>query len=768
MSAPILGSLSVSDVNELPEQPPTTTRVCRYFLQPGSCRAGAACSYVHLDSQDQLPDAPIVPDQRKARVMMVGGSAPEDNRTIQDCQQAVTKPIKRRVVPKPVPTLQIEDPRNFQIKQILRRFCAKEVVQPGKTLLKFNLVPSDPDFPFELAALECVLYVPDSYPKLRPVLKVENRDIPRGFTLNIEDGFDALVESRPSATLLDSMKSLDKNLEAFLSAPKAETIKIVANKDTRHLSTAPTRSVKPETRLLQPSSVTARSSAEVLKEATPMQSISFTVEEKSEAAKQRAFETRQLEARMGRLALFEKSSDGIAYTLPIEPRKRSELPVALQSVKTVQLFVPLLYPLQSCRIRLDGVDPEDAESVVRGFEQKFKEPSAIKLMGHVNHLAQNMHILAKTTTEPKPKQLPPPPEPVRHDEMASSGKGYDFEGYQDPERSHVHYISRPAEWTNVDTENADTNSDDSYSYGTDEESDGQEDGGVIVSHEGSSTNAQPAQEKGTAISFPFIELYGIELFEVSTLNISVKCERCKEATEMKGLKHGVPKIESCKKCAAPFTIDFRRELVHQNAVRAGYLDLQGCFIADMLSSTFVPTCSQCSTAYSSPGIVSVQGEHTSNVCRECHQKFSFKIHSVKFLRITSGSQLTPTSGPRHKKEILGITPGTELPRRGRCRHYTKSYRWFRFSCCQKVYACDKCHDQAEEHPNEWANRMICGFCSREGNYRPEDCGVCHSVLIGKKGGGGFWEGGKGTRDRVRMSRKDKRKFRRPGAAKINA
>jgi hypothetical protein len=79
-----------------------------------------------------------------------------------------------------------------------------------------------------------------------------------------------------------------------------------------------------------------------------------------------------------------------------------------------------------------------------------------------------------------------------------------------------------------------------------------------------------------------------------------------------------------------------------------------------------------------------------------------------------------------------------------------------------VYACDKCHDEGEEHPNEWANRMICGWCSREQNYRPEDCGFCHGVLVGKRGGGGFWEGGKGTRDRVRMSRKDKRKFRRPG------
>lgn len=66
--------------------------------------------------------------------------------------------------------------------------------------------------------------------------------------------------------------------------------------------------------------------------------------------------------------------------------------------------------------------------------------------------------------------------------------------------------------------------------------------------------------------------------------------------------------------------------------------------------------------------------------------------------------------------------------------------------------------------NEWANRMICGWCSREQNYRPEECGTCRGPMSGKSRGGGFWEGGKGMRDRVRMSRKDKRKYRRPGGA----
>lgn len=63
--------------------------------------------------------------------------------------------------------------------------------------------------------------------------------------------------------------------------------------------------------------------------------------------------------------------------------------------------------------------------------------------------------------------------------------------------------------------------------------------------------------------------------------------------------------------------------------------------------------------------------------------------------------------------------------------------------------------------------MLCGFCSREQNYRPEDCGICHAVLVGKKGSG-FWEGGKGTRDKARMSRKDPRKYKRRGGSKVGS
>lgn len=87
---------------------------------------------------------------------------------------------------------------------------------------------------------------------------------------------------------------------------------------------------------------------------------------------------------------------------------------------------------------------------------------------------------------------------------------------------------------------------------------------------------------------------------------------------------------------------YRRELMHANSVRAGYIDLDGCSVVDMLPrytsnatmcekrtgaeqschSNFIPTCSECSTPYTSPGIVSVRGESSMATCRECHRKMS--------------------------------------------------------------------------------------------------------------------------------------------------
>ncbi|KAI9151851.1 hypothetical protein HJFPF1_09062 [Paramyrothecium foliicola] len=670
-------------------------------------------------------------------------------------KQAVAQPPTSRVVPKPVPQSQTQDPRTYHIEQLKRRFSPKETTNPdGSTSLAFKLVPSDPDFPYELTHLECEVRVPAAYPEERPALRVRNKDIPRGFGINIERGWEKLAEERKNVTLLALTNALDKNLESFLSEQKVETVKLVAFRDTRHLDAA---AAKANVVNEQPAKTAVAPPAPPVKHYVYEES--YTKEQMNEARARRAQEVRQLEARMGRMLMYRRSADGIVYTLPIDPKRRGELPSGLRPVQSLHLIVPLLYPLQDLRVQLNQVESDIAEPVEELFAERAAQQKQMTLMSHMNFLAQNLHNLAKQAEASAAKAKAEAEAEAAA--AASAAPNEPATGSQQPvatssaDRSHIQVIPRPPEWS-VDPD-ADEESED-YTDSGDED-----DGGAVL-EDGQEPAPLPAEtpERGTMLSFPSVELHGIEVLKVSILSLSVKCDRCKTVNDLTGLKPEAEKAISCKKCAAGMAAKFRQTLVHEHSARAGFLDLSGCKVADMLPSTFVPTCEKCST--DSQGLVSVRGETTTNVCRECHGKFTFKIPDVRFLFITPGSLPPPNLGPRQKQVKLGLHAGEPLPGRGTCAHYRKSYRWFRFSCCSRVHPCDKCHDSTEDHIIEWANRMICGWCSREQNYAVEACNFCGRSVIGRKGKG-FWEGGKGTRDQRLMSRKDPRKYKRLGSAK---
>lgn len=489
-----------------------------------------------------------------------------------DGRQAVDQPRAERVVPKPIPQSQAQNPRKYQIEQLKKRFSAREsTLRNGTTNLQFKLRPSDPDFPFELAHLECELQVPAAYPEEAPTLRVRNDDIPRGFSINIEKGWDGLVRDKAGGTLLALTHALDRALESFLSEKQTDTVKLVSFKDTRHLETsaapvgnpaaAPTAAPKP-----QPASPAPK---------PYVPEPSFTKEQITQARARRAQETRQLESRMGRMPFFHKSADGIVYTLPLDPKRRSELPLGLQTVQSVQFIVPLLYPLQALRILLNDVESSDVETLEETFATKAAQQSHMTLTTHLNYLTQNLHILAKNAQPARPANQPAVEEPplVEGTEKTTTIQG-------DPDgKSHIQRIPRPPEWVIVG-ESDDSESDDFDSWDSDDASD---EGGAAVGTKEESSSAMTHQaEHGTSMSFPSVELHGIELLQVAILSINVKCERCRTINEVTGLRPGIEKASSCKKCATPFTTRFRQELVHQNSTRAGFVDVEGCTVADML------------------------------------------------------------------------------------------------------------------------------------------------------------------------------------------
>jgi hypothetical protein len=359
----------------------------------------------------------------------------------------------------------------------------------------------------------------------------------------------------------------------------------------------------------------------------------YTTEEKAQAERRRAVETKQIEARLGRMPLFQKSPDELSFVIPVQPSKVERLPVSLRPIKTVKLLVPRLYPLEPSSIELQGVRSPEAQSVEVGFSKWVKANAQLNLMSQINYLTSNMHTLVTTAlesaSEPKlePKQEPTTSSADLPDNPAPSGSNnLTFEMVDKP---HIRVIPRPPEWSARDTDEGSEVSDFSTSEDsfTDEDGD-DEDGGAPVPD-----MPAPTSERGVALSFPYLELYGIELLELVGLYITVKCDRCKEHLDVRNIPQVkdksdalAPKVETCKKCTNTMSLGFRRQLMHAHSTRAGYLDLDGCTVVDLLPSSFIPTCAECSTTFPVPGVVAVRGESATASCRQCHRKMGKLRH----------------------------------------------------------------------------------------------------------------------------------------------
>ncbi|OAL21654.1 hypothetical protein AYO22_07831 [Fonsecaea multimorphosa] len=680
---------------------------------------------------------------------------------------------------KPQSQLQRRDPREFELGQVIKRFSPVRRDTSDGTTLSFALAPSDPDFPFELErGLRCTLTVPTTYPQNgKPTIRVTNAEMARGFQINVEKGFDSLAESSPNKTLLALLNELDKKLEKFLTSEKAQTIKIIANAEKI-----------PKVPDSVPEVVRPPPSPPTFVAPRPP---TWTTEQRSGALAKREADVRQLEARMGRIPHFSKTPDGTIFNIPIQIVKSDRLPLNLQPLKEVTLIIPRLYNLEPCTVLLKGVSGPEAENVQLAFERHVRNKLDMTLMAHVNYLTQNIHSMASEVAESGAQiassNASGPPEPPVDETQTVASRGEDpaepKELILNQDKPHVKFIPRPPEWDRWDSEDESNSSYDSgeYSDSEDEEQDDEgdtEQGGAALPFSSTST------EKGIHISLPNLELHNIELLTLSSLSISVKCLRCKSPLDISKIKSSgggdaagastssSVRTETCSKCTTPFTVSFTPNALHANTVRAGTIEVTGCTVADLLPSVFQPTCASCSTTFPvAPGMISVRGDTPIQVCRACHGKMTFTIHEVKFLRASSafGTLIPPRRRPR--KENLGISAGTPLPHNGTCAHYRHSYRWFRFSCCNRVHPCDRCHDAAESHVNDHADRMVCGWCSREQRFRADDCALCGRSVIRRRrtaGSGGFWEGGKGTREKGLMSRKEKRKYKRPGGSVVGS
>ncbi|CAD0100939.1 unnamed protein product [Aureobasidium mustum] len=530
------------------------------------CKEGTQCSFAHVQLSEPTTSEP----KPRVRKQKASGGDSSDAATVG--RQYEPQVDRSKVVSRPTPKTEKEDPRVFQMGQIRRRFAPMEESLPDATLLKFKLAPSDPDFPFDLPFLECSLTIPLSYPQAKPSLRITNPEMPRGFQLNVERGFDQVVVDSPNATLLGVFNRLDKQLETLLSGEKADTVKIIRNTPRPEPQTQPLPAARAP-KLQQ--EVATRST-----ERTP----SFTTEQKLQAEKKRQADIRQLVARLGRLPGFIQSSDDISFTIPFQPTKKMMLPEALQNQKSIRLVVPKLYNLHLPRIEVNGNNDAAARVLEQSFQERVKSESGLNLLAHINYLTQHAHTMsiARAPTNVSDAQEKSEELPRADIVVPRSAQPPTAVVDQASDKAHIHVIPRPPEWNTNGPDG--WSSDDSYSYDSGDETEEED----ADQPEEPTANASGLAERGIMLSFPNLELYGCELLELVSLSITVKCERCKDLLDVQRLRNNTKgdstgmRDEICKKCANTLAIGFRADLIHQNSVRAGYLDLDGCTVIDML------------------------------------------------------------------------------------------------------------------------------------------------------------------------------------------
>lgn len=244
-------------------------------------------------------------------------------------------------------------------------------------MFELKVVPSDPDFPYEINSLHVLLVVPKSYPTKPCSVLVLNRDIPKGFATNLERGFDQAA-ARQQKSLLAHLNWLDVNMEHLLQKPPAPTIRFIghANNNSSYSSTGKSASVKetPSPILpppLPPSSTTSTKEIDTPSKTTPapapqppqQQSTpapvqkSYTQADRDQANQQRQKQMNQIQAR------FRSSYESLSptsFNISLESSDKDKMPVKWQGPLWIVFLVPVLYPLEGCDIRLreNGHNPE--------------------------------------------------------------------------------------------------------------------------------------------------------------------------------------------------------------------------------------------------------------------------------------------------------------------------------------------------------------------------------------------------------------------------
>jgi len=281
---------------------------------------------------------------------------------------------------------------------------------------------------------------------------------------------------------------------------------------------------------------------------------------------------------------------------------------------------------------------------------------------------------------------------------------------------------------------------------------------------------ETVRRTGVEVRLTDVKLIGVGTVVPVEIQFQVICSRCKRpgdittrrGTDANGelLKGGRP----CEICRQEQVIYVAPGVIHASSNTVGTIVGELCHPYEMVTSDCWVSCFACGSTSLARSVGA--GFAKSSECGACFRTTRFSVEAATILgpaaalwrRVAAGEaeRTAARAAARERRAQEGIVGGTPLPKQGTCKHYGKSYRWFRFPCCKKAYPCEKCHDEVADHEVEWANRMICGYCSKEQIFSNKPCMGCGAAQF--KARTSHWEGGKGTRDQTVMSRNDKQKY----------
>ncbi|ORE11352.1 hypothetical protein BCV72DRAFT_238035 [Rhizopus microsporus var. microsporus] len=595
-----------------------------------------------------------------------------------------------------------DNKRKLELIQLETRYRSTyQLVKDNEqeTVVRIAIKPTDPDFPYELDALQVQLHIPNTYPEAPCKIQVLNNDIPRGFAFNLEKGYAAHVDNMNThQTLVRQMNWLDRNMETLLQQAPAPTVRFVSHspkptaapattepqQDQRrhHLDTTKPiihqsassnpRSYSPPKQVSVSKSNTTSAAASSHSEVAHTEEDIYAPKEKAAADERRKREIQQLRTRFADSFKSTKSNTVIHLTLNINDPEFSHEQHLGGTQLYIKYHIPRLYPLQPCSIEVENrnLDATRKSWIEGGFNMHVVQ-SRDSLFENLNWLNRYLEQLisgeqrTQTREEQEAAQMAdaqkmqhkPPTQEQKKSMLSASApvfvpqvqkkKKTSLFDEEDQKQSRVVIVNDPAFVVDEEDEADDGNDSttDESEENEEEEISGSED---ETKKDALTGLAQPPKVKrGTEIRLIDPVLDNVSLFRCNVLHLVVKCARCKDTTAVENIKpdqdeegnsSGKIKTErwiSCPTCNSIMGIKFYSELIHQGMKSLGLLQLAGCSAYDVLPSSYIGTCSHCMTDMASPIRLSPHDTPHTVGCFSCHSKMTFGLGEYKFVKLGS-------------------------------------------------------------------------------------------------------------------------------------